>query len=72
MMSMSGKMDSPPMTGDVDKDFIAVGMLHEKSMMMLMQVEMACGKDPKIKAAVAKSMRESEMRLQMFHDQGQS
>lgn len=72
MMSQAGNMPAPPMTGDVDKDFVAVGMVHEKGMMMMMQVEMACGKDPKVKAAVAKSMHESEMRLQMFRDQGQS
>ena len=72
MMSQAGKMESPPMTGDVDKDFMAAGMVHEKAMMMMMQVEMACGKDPKVKAGVAKSMHESEMRLEMFRNQGQS
>ena len=73
MMMQAGKMNSSAaMTGDVDKDFVVVGMNQEKGMMMMMQVEMACGKDPKVKAAAAKSMHESEMRLQMFHDQGQS
>jgi len=72
MMSQANSMPMPAMTGDVDKDFVAVGMVKEKGMMMMMQVEMACGKDPKVKAAVAKSMHESEMRLQMFRDQGQS
>jgi hypothetical protein len=72
MMMQAHAMTAPAMTGDVDKDFVANGMVQEKGMMMMMHVEMACGKDPKVKADAAKSMRESEMRLQMFHDQGQS
>ena len=73
MMSQAGKMDSGmTMTGDVDKDFMAMAMMHEKGMMMMQQVEVQCGKDPKVKAAATKSMHDSQMRLQMFHDQGQS
>ncbi len=73
MMTQAGKMDdSATMTGDVDKDFMAMGMMHEKGMMMLMQVEAKCGKDPKVRAAAAKGLRDSEQRLEMFRNQGQS
>lgn len=73
MMSQASKMDAgAAMTGDVDKDFMAMAMMHEKGMMMMQNVEMQCGKDPKIKAAAAKGMRDSQMRLQMFRNEGQS
>ncbi len=72
MMMQSNKMDSPAMTGDVDKDYMAMAMAHQKSMMMLMHVEMSCGKNEALKKEAAKSMREADERLEMFRNQSQS
>ena len=74
MMSEAGKMSQtqPAMTGDVDKDFRAMMVPHEKAGMMMAQVEASCGKDPQLKAAAAKALQESSDHLQMFRNQGQS
>jgi hypothetical protein len=56
MMASGGGMKTPAMTGDVDQDSMAMAKMHMQAVMMLMNVEMKCGKDPKMKAAAAKSM----------------
>ncbi len=62
MMMHGGKMDTPPaMTGNVDKDFTAMVAMEHKSMMMMMHVEMQCGKDPNVKAATAKALSDEQM-----------
>ncbi len=72
-MMQAGKMDGgAAMTGDVDKDFAATAMMHEKSMMVLQQVEVQCGKNAKLKAAAAKGLHDSQMRVEMFRNEGQS
>jgi uncharacterized protein (DUF305 family) len=73
MMSDASKMGgSATMSGDQDKDFMAIMMDHEKGTMMLMKVEAACGKDPKVKAMAAKEEAASEARMQMFRNQNSS
>lgn len=61
----------PKMSGDVDKDFTAMATMHEKALMMLMQVETQCGKDSKLKAAASKGMQENLSLLEMLQAQGQ-
>jgi hypothetical protein len=73
MMSDAAKMGtSTTMSGDVDKDFMAVAMDHEKGTNMLMKVEAACGKDPKMKAMAAKAVTDSDARMAMFRNQNMS
>ncbi len=73
MMSDAAKMgSSTAMTGDQDKDYMVVMMDHEKGTMMLMKVEAACGKDPKMKAQAAKDLAAETERMQMFRNQGTS
>ena len=70
-MTASGKAsEMPAMTGDVDKDFSAMAMMHMKAMMMLMQVEAKCGKDPKLKAAASQRMQDSLSVLEMLQALG--
>lgn len=73
MMSDAAKMGTTTaMTGDVDKDFMAMAMDHEKGTNMMMKVEAACGKDPKMKALAQKSLSDSDARMQMFRNQNMS
>lgn len=72
MMSDAAKGSSPTMTGDVDKDFMMIVMDHEKGTAMLMKIEAACGKDPKMKAMAAKQSTDSDARMQMFRNQNMS
>jgi len=73
MMSDAAKMGTTTaMTGDVDKDFMAVEKDHEKGTSMLMKVEAACGKDPKMKAMAAKAATDSDARMAMFRNQSMS
>jgi uncharacterized protein (DUF305 family) len=73
MMSDAAKMGSTTTaTGDVDKDFMAMAMEHEKGTNMMMKVEAACGKDPKMKAMAAKAAADSDARMLMFRNQGTS
>ena len=74
MMSQAAKMGQaqPAMTGDVDRDFRAMTMSHDKATMMMAQVEVSCGKDPATKAAAGKVLQDANDRLQMFRNQGQS
>ncbi len=62
----------PAMTGDVDKDYRAMTMAHDKATMMMAQVEVSCGKDPQLKTAASKVLQDASDRLQMFRNQGQS
>jgi uncharacterized protein (DUF305 family) len=73
MMSDAAKMGTTTaITGDVDKDFMAMAMDHEKGTMMLMKVEAACGKDPKMKAMAAKGIESEEERMRMFRNMNSS
>ena len=57
---------APTMTGDVDKDFRAMTMAHEKATVMMDQVEASCGKDAATKAAAAAELHEAQERLHEF------
>lgn len=73
MMSDAAKMGSTTaMSGDIDKDFMAMAMDHEKGTNMMMKVEAACGKDPKMKAMAAKAVTDSDARMAMFRNQSMS
>ncbi len=73
MMSDASKMGTmASMSGDTDKDFMALAMEREKGTNMLMKVEAACGKDPKTKAMAAKAAADSDARMAMFRNQGMS
>src|SRR5450755_3872515 len=73
MMSDASKMGSTAaMTGDQDKDFMVIMMDHEKGTMMMMQVEAACGKDPKMKAMAQKGIADQQARMQMFRNMNTS
>jgi uncharacterized protein (DUF305 family) len=57
MMSDASKMGrAATSTGDQEKDYLATMMNHEQGTILLMQVEAACGKDPKIKAMAQKGI----------------
>ena len=73
MMSEAAKMGATAtMSGNVDKDFMAMAMDHEKGTHMMMKVEAECGKDPKMKAMAAKEMADSDARMRLFRNQGTS
>ena len=73
MMSDAAKMGgSATMTGDTDKDFMAIMMDHEKGTMMMMKVEAMCGKDPKEKAMAQKGITDEEARMSMFRNMNSS
>jgi uncharacterized protein (DUF305 family) len=73
MMSDAAKMGSmTASTGNVDKDFVAMSMEHEKGTNMMLHVEAACGTDPKLKAMAAKAAADSDARLQMFRNMNSS
>jgi hypothetical protein len=73
MMADAAKMGSSTMmSGDTDKDFMAVAMEREKGTNMLMHVEAACGTDPKMKAMAAKAAVDSDERMALFRKQSTS
>ena len=73
MMSDASKMGSTAtMTGDQDKDYLAIMMDHEKGTMMMMHIEASCGKDPKMKAMAEKGIAEEQQRMQMFRNMNSS
>jgi hypothetical protein len=60
------------MTGDVDKDFASMEVAVGKAQLVMAHVEMKCGKTTADKESAARLLRESQERLQMFRDEGQS
>ena len=60
------------MTGDVDKDFAALMMLHEKVGMRIDKIEAKCGKDQKMQAMAAKESDNAQQRIDEFHNVGTS
>jgi uncharacterized protein (DUF305 family) len=73
MMSDASKMGSTAtMTGDQDKDFMAVMMDHEKGTMVMMRVEAQCGKDPKMKAMAQKGITDETTRMALFRNMNTS
>jgi hypothetical protein len=60
------------LTGDVDKDFAAIVVDHEKATGTIMKIEAQCGKDPKMKAMAAKEASDSDARMALFRNQNMS
>jgi uncharacterized protein (DUF305 family) len=54
MMQPDTAMQATKPTGDVDKDFAQMMMMHNGAMMAMVKAEVACGKDPATKAAAQK------------------
>lgn len=55
-MPMPTGMEDMKPTGNMDKDFTQMAMMHNDMMMKMAHMEMMCGKDAKAKAAAAKMM----------------
>jgi len=72
MFTDAAKGSGPALTGDVDKDFMLIVMDHEKGTAMIMKVEAACGKDPKMKSMAAKQAADADARMAMFRNQNMS
>jgi hypothetical protein len=60
-MPMPSGMESMKPSGNVDKDFTQMAMMHDQMMMKMVHMEMACGKDAKAKAAAAKMYDEMQL-----------
>jgi len=50
MMQQPGTSQATQPTGDVDKDYAQMMVMHNDQMMAMSKTEAACGKDPKTKA----------------------
>ena len=55
-MPMPSGMESMKPSGNMDKDFTEMAMMHNQMMMKMAHMEMACGKDAKAKAAAGKML----------------
>ena len=60
------------MTGDVDKDFATLMMLHEKVGQRIDQIEAKCGKNPKMQTMAAKGADDAQLRMNLFRNNGTS
>jgi hypothetical protein len=60
------------MTGDVDKDFATLMVLHEKVGKRIDQIEAKCGKDAKMQAMAAKGSDGAQARMDEFRNLGTS
>ena len=49
MQRMSHAMDAAPMTGDPDRDFVAMMMPHHRGAIDMARVELQYGKDPEMR-----------------------
>jgi uncharacterized protein (DUF305 family) len=59
--TMMMNMDSAPMTGDADKDFVAMMIPHHRGAIDMAKVELQYGKDPQLRAmaeAIIKAQEE--------------
>lgn len=56
---MGGDMGAAKMTGDTDRDFAAMMIMHHESGVRMMDVELKHGKNPALKA-MAKKMRDQQ------------
>ncbi len=63
---------SSAMTGDVDKDFTTLMMLHEKVGKRIDQIEAKCGKNAKLQAMAAKGADDTQQRMDEFRTLGTS
>jgi hypothetical protein len=60
------------MTGDVDKDFATLIMIHDKVGKRINEIEAKCGKDPKMQAMAAKNSDAAQQRMDEFGKLGTS
>jgi hypothetical protein len=70
--SAASSKASTIMTGDVDKDFAALMLLHEKVGKRIDQIEAKCGKDVKMQAMAAKGSDAAQQRMDEFRNLGTS
>ncbi len=59
-------------TGNVDKDFATLMMLHEKVGKRIDEIEAKCGKDAKMQAMAAKGSDDAQQRMDEFRNVGTS
>jgi hypothetical protein len=60
------------MTGDVDKDFATIIMVHEKVGARIYAIEAKCGKNPKMQSMAAKQAEMEQQRMDEFRTLGTS
>ncbi len=60
------------MTGNVDKDFATLMLLHEKVGKRIDEIEAKCGKDAKMQAMAAKGSDGAQQRMDEFRNLGTS
>jgi hypothetical protein len=60
------------MTGDVDKDFATLIMIHDKVGKRINEIEAKGGKDPKMQAMAAKNSDAAQQRMDEFGKLGTS
>lgn len=60
------------LTGDVDKDFATIMMVHEKVGQRISQIEAKCGKNAKMQSMAAKDATSAQQRMDEFRNLGTS
>jgi hypothetical protein len=63
---------STMLTGDVDKDFAALMVMHEKVGKRIDEIEAKCGKNPKMQAMAAKGSDTAQQHIDEFRNEGTS
>lgn len=55
-------------TGNTDKDYASMMLMHSAPMTKMLKMEIACGKDPKAKALAQKQLDQANADNQILHD----